>query len=300
VGDRIDWFADDTDTLVRWRESDHGQHVELGIAEVNLVGLLGELGATWSREGQPLLPVGTIYDPFVARALEPWSFGIYAGGQSILVGTPSGVTLGPEGGAHQSVITPSIGIEQPGCVAYEPAFGRDFEWTFLHALSRLGRPDGEAAYFRLSTRPIDQALAGEASRADVLAGAYRLRPADGAKVTIVAMGALVPEALEAAEELGAEVVCVTSADLLFRALQARSGLGEGNPAILERAFPAARPLVTVLDGHPHTLAFLGGVHGVPVACLGVSRFGQSGDIGELYEHHEIDAESIVGAALDLL
>ena len=139
-GERIDWFADDTDTLVRWRESDHGRHIELGIAEVNLVGLLGELGATWSRDGQPLLPVGTIYDPFVARALEPWSFGIYAGGQSILVGTPSGVTLGPEGGAHQSVITPSIGIEQPGCVAYEPAFGQDLEWCLLHALSRLGRP----------------------------------------------------------------------------------------------------------------------------------------------------------------
>ena len=143
IGDRIDWFADDTDTLVRWRESDHGRHIELGIAEVNLVGLLGELGATWSREGQPLLPVGTIYDPFVARALEPWSFGIYAGGQSILVGTPSGVTLGPEGGAHQSVITPSIGIEQPGCVAYEPAFGQDLEWCLLHALSRLGRPGGD-------------------------------------------------------------------------------------------------------------------------------------------------------------
>ena len=171
-GDRIDWFADDTDTLVRWRETDHGRHIELGIAEVNLVGLLGELGATWSRDGQPLLPVGTIYDPFVARALEPWSFGIYAGGQSILVGTPSGVTLGPEGGAHQSVITPSIGIEQPGCVAWEPAFGQDFEWTFLHALSRLGREDGEAAYFRLSTRPIDQSL-HTGTRADVLRGGYR-------------------------------------------------------------------------------------------------------------------------------
>jgi pyruvate dehydrogenase E1 component len=300
IGERIDWFADDTDTLVRWRESDHGRHVELGIAEVNLVGLLGELGATWSRDGQPLLPVGTIYDPFVARALEPWSFGIYAGGQSILVGTPSGVTLGPEGGAHQSVVTPSIGIEQPGCVAWEPAFGRDFEWTFLHALSRLGRPDGESAYFRLSTRPVDQALAGEAAREDVLGGAYRLRPADGAGVTIAAMGAVVPEALAAAEEIGAEVVCVTSADLLFRALQARAGLGDGDHSILARAFPHARPLVTVLDGHPHTLAFLGGVHGVPVTSLGVRRFGQSGDIGELYEHHQIDAESIVGAALDLL
>src|SRR5690349_4719560 len=225
LGDRIDWFADDTDTLVRWRESDHGRHLELGIAEVNLVGLLGELGATWSRDGQPLLPVGTIYDPFVARALEPWSFGIYAGGQSILVGTPSGVTLGPEGGAHQSVITPSIGIEQPGCVAYEPAFGQDFEWCFLHALAQLGKPGGTSAYFRLSTRPIDQSL-HTGTREEALAGAYKLRPHDAPDVVIAVMGALVPEAIAAADTLtedgglNVEVVCITSADLLFRSFQA--------------------------------------------------------------------------------
>jgi pyruvate dehydrogenase E1 component len=305
LGDRIDWFADDSDTLVRWRESDHGRHIELGIAEVNLVGLLGELGATWSRDGRPLLPVGTIYDPFVARALEPWSFGIYAGGQSILVGTPSGITLGPEGGAHQSVVTPSVGIEQPGCVAWEPAFTQDFEWSFLHALSQLGRPGGSSAYFRLSTRPVDQALAAvpedaaarEARRRDALAGGYRLRDGDG--VTIVGVGALMPEALEAAAELDAEVVCLTSPSLVFRALQARAGLQEGDPAILERLFGAPRPLVTVLDGHPHTLAFLAGVHGAAIACLGVSQFGQSGDIADLYRHHGVDAETIVGAALDL-
>jgi pyruvate dehydrogenase E1 component len=305
LGERIDWFADDTDTLVRWQETDHGRHIELGIAEVNLVGLLGELGATWSRDGQPLLPVGTIYDPFVSRALEPWSFGIYAGGQSILVGTPSGVTLGPEGGAHQSVITPSIGIEQPGCVAWEPAFGQDLEWTLLQALSRLGRPGGESAYFRLSTRPIDQAL-HTGTREEVLAGGYRLRPADDPDVRIAVMGALVPEAIEGVrmleEEAGvrAEVVCVTSADLLFRSFQARAGLGEGDPRTVDRLFGGGVPIVTLVDGHPHTLAFLGGVGGDRIACLGVQRFGQSGDIGELYEHHQIDAESVVGAALDLL
>src|SRR4051794_33135013 len=141
-GERVDWFADDTDTLVKWSETSRGQHIELGIAEGNLVGLLGELGATWSRDGQPLLPIGTIYDPFVTRALEPWSFGMYAGGQSILVGTPSGVTLAPEGGAHQSITTPSVGLEQPKCIAWEPTFGQDLEWTLLHALSRLGRLDG--------------------------------------------------------------------------------------------------------------------------------------------------------------
>ena len=160
LGDRIDWFADDTDTLVRWRESEHGQHIELGIAEVNLVGLLGELGATWSRDGQPLLPIGTIYDPFVNRALEPWSFGIYAGGQSILVGTPSGVTLGPEGGAHQSIITPSVGIEQPGCMAWEPAFGAGPR-VALPARARAPRPARRhvARTSACRTRPIDQALA---------------------------------------------------------------------------------------------------------------------------------------------
>ncbi|MBA3807530.1 MAG: pyruvate dehydrogenase, partial [Solirubrobacterales bacterium] len=159
VGERIDWFADDGDTLVRWRETEHGQHIELGIAEGNLVGLLGELGATWSRDGQPLLPIGTLYDPFVNRALEQWSFGIYAGGQSILVGTPAGVTLAPEGGAHQSIITPSVGLEQPRCVAWEPAWAQDLEWILLHALGRLGRADGTSAYLRLSTRPLEQSLA---------------------------------------------------------------------------------------------------------------------------------------------
>ncbi len=312
VGERIDWFADDTDTLVKWRQSDHGQHMELGIAEVNLVSLLGELGATWSRDGQPLLPVGTIYDPFVSRALEPWSFGIYGGGQSILVGTPSGVTLGPEGGAHQSVTTPSIGIEQPGVTTWEPAFGQDFEWTFLHALGRLGRAGGTSAYFRLSTRPIDQSLAHDGAgdreqrRSQVLRGAYRLRAHDDAEVAIAVMGAMVPEACAAADllhtEAGvrADVVCVTSADLLYRALRARSGFGEADDSILDEVFPRALPLVTLLDGHPHTLTFLGSVRTVPVTSLGVERFGQSGDVGELYEHHEIDAESVVGAALDLL
>jgi pyruvate dehydrogenase E1 component len=316
LGDRIDWFADDTDTLVRWRETTHGQHIALGIAEGNLVGLLGELGATWSRDGQALLPIGTIYDPFVNRALEPWSFSMYAGGQSILVGTPSGVTLAPEGGAHQSIITPSVGIEQPRCIAWEPAFGQDLEWTLLHALSRLGRPDGTSSYFRLTTRPIDQALAAvpgdpderEERRRRALAGGYRIRTAASAPaITLVGVGALVPEVLAAADALGGvgiacDVVCLTSPDLLFRALQARQGLGAGDDSILDDLFPADRiaPIVSVLDGHPHTLSFLSAIRCVPIACLGVSDFGQSGDVDDLYRYFGIDTETIIGAAIDLL
>jgi hypothetical protein len=207
--ERRDWFADDAETVLHWREKPSGQHIELGIAEVNLVSLLGELGVTWSRWGQPLLPIGVLYDPFVERALEPWSYGIYAGGQSILVGTPSGVSLAPEGGAHQSIKTPSIGLEQPGCVSYEPAFAVDTEWALLASLGRLGVPGGSSAYLRLSTRPVDQSLAAvpadpaarERRRRQVVAGGYPLCRAESPTITVAAMGAVVPEALVAAARL---------------------------------------------------------------------------------------------------
>ncbi|WP_243794573.1 transketolase-like TK C-terminal-containing protein [Saccharopolyspora gloriosae] len=312
---RRDWFADDAETILHWREQPTGQHLELGIAETNLVGLLGELGATWSRWGEPLLPIGVLYDPFVERALEPWAFGIYAGGQSILVGTPSGVSLAPEGGAHQSIKTPSIGLEQPGCVSYEPAFALDVEWTLLASLAQLGKPDGSSAYLRLSTRQVDQTLAAvptdpaarERRRRQVVAGAYPLRSTENPKLTIAAMGVTVTEALAAADRLGqagvdADVVCVTSPDLLFRALRARQGRQEGSSWILDQAFPAHRaaPMVTICDGHPHTLAYLATINQVPGTTLGVTGFGQSGSPEDVYHHHGLDTDSIVRAGLDLL
>ncbi|KQU45108.1 pyruvate dehydrogenase [Rhodococcus sp. Leaf278] len=312
--ERHDWFGDDAETIMHWREGPTGQHMELGIAETNLVGLMGELGATWSRWGEPLFPIGVMYDPFVERALEPWSYGIYAGGQSILVGTPSGVTLAAEGGAHQSIKTPSIGLEQPGCISYEPAFAIDVEWTLLASIAKLGRPDGTSAYLRLSTRPVDQTLADvpsdpaarERRRKQVVAGGYPLVRRDGATVTIAAMGALMSEALDAAtrlEQIGivADVLCITSPGQLYRAVQARQGHGDAESWILDQLLPADRatPMVTVLDGHPHTLAFLATVNRVASTSLGVSNFGQVGSLDEVYKHHHIDTDSIVGAALDV-
>jgi pyruvate dehydrogenase E1 component len=312
---RRNWFADDAETIMHWREKPTGQHMELGIAETNLVGLIGELGATWSRWGEPLFPIGVLYDPFVERALEPWSFGIYAGGQSILVGTPAGVTLAAEGGAHQSIKTPSIGLEQPGCTSYEPAFAIEVEWTLLDCISRLGRPDGGSSYLRLSTRPVQQDIAAipvdpaarERRRRHVVAGAYTLRSAQAPAVAIVVMGAMVTEAVAAHERLAqigidTEVVCVTSPGLLFDAARARQGFGDAPSWILDQVFPADRaaPMVTVLDGHPHTLAFLPAINRVRGMTLGVSGFGQVGELQDVYRYHGIDADSIVRAALDLV
>lgn len=313
--ERKNWFSDDSETIMHWNEKPTGQHIELGIAETNLVGLISELGATWSRWGQPLFPIGVLYDPFVERALEPWSFGIYAGGQSILVGTPSGVTLAPEGGAHQSLKTPSIGIEQPGCTSYEPAFGIEVEWTLLASIANLGKPDGTSAYLRLSTKPVDQQLANipedpaarERRRRQVVAGAYRLRTAENPKAVIVTMGALVADALIAANRLsdqgiGVDVIVITSPGLIFDALQAKRGVASAQSWIIDQVFPADRalPMVTVLDGHPHTLAFLAGINQVVSRNLGVSKFGQSGSVEDVYKYHGIDSDEMISAVLDLV
>ncbi len=141
----------------------------------------------------------------------------------------------------------------------------------------------------------------------MLAGGYLLREAASPPdIALVGMGAVLPEVLGAADQLSAaglavDVVCLTSADLVFRALQARQGLLPGDDAILDILLPAERraPIVAVLDGHPHTLAFLSAVRCMPIANLGVHDFGQSGDVQDLYAHFGIDAETIIGAALDL-
>lgn len=121
------------------------------------------------------------------------------------------------------------------------------------------------------------------------------------------MGAVVPEALAAAARLAdlghpTDVVCVTSAGLVFDAMQARAGWGPGESWVLDAAFPARRaaPMVTVLDGHPHSLAFLAGINQVRAAHLGVTRFGQSGDLDEVYRYHGLDTDAIVRAGLGLV
>jgi pyruvate dehydrogenase E1 component len=296
---------------VQWRESPAGQHVELGIAEHNLFLLLGALGLSHELSGIPLLPIGTLYDPFVTRGLDALYHALYSGSRFVVVATPSGVSLAPEGGAHQSVITPAIGVALPAIVSWEPVFAREVEWVLLAALRSVAERR-ESAYLRLSTKPIDQRLApppDAAHRERVLRGGYRLidgrgepgwAPEENA-VHIFAAGVMVPEAVEASRALRAAGLCpsvfaVTSADLLYR------GLRERRPYLEELVTAAEEgvPIVSVLDGHSHALAFLGSALGVPQIALGVDDFGQSGTRADLYRHYGIDAPAIVAAARTLL
>jgi pyruvate dehydrogenase E1 component len=309
--DRSDTFKDERIASAQsWSMSPRGQHIELGIAESNLFILLAALGLAGPLFGSRLLPIGTVYDPFIARGLDSLNYACYQDARFILIGTPSGVSLAPEGGAHQSIYTPLIGIGQPGLAFFEPAHVDELceilRWSFEY----LQDDRGGSVYLRLSTRPIAQPARTMTDdlRSDVLAGGYWLEPpAADAELAIVVSGAVIPEALEALDLIredvpGAGLLVVTSADRLEQEWRHASIAGQRGSQIerLLRQLPEAAGLITVLDGHPATLSWLGAVCRHRTLPLGVDRFGQSGDIPDLYRVAGIDADAIVNAAAHLI
>ena len=309
-------------STAKWEFTPEGQHIELGIAEMNLFLLLGAAGLSHSIFGKRLIPIGTVYDPFVARGLDALNYACYQDARFMIVGTPSGITLAPEGGAHQSIGSPLIGISQDGIAAFEPAFADELavimEWAFDY-LQRDGSDDpdertwlrdetGGSVYLRLSTNPIEQPgrRRDDSFKQGTIDGAYWLRePGPNCEVVIAYQGVVAPEAIKAAGIIGEfrrdiGVLAVTSADRLnagwAAAQRARSkGLTDAKSHIerLLENIPPHCSLVTAIDGHPATLAWLGSVIGHRTVPLGVEHFGQTGTIGDLYRHYGIDAQGIV-------
>ena len=297
----------------KWSASNQGQHIELGIAESNLFLMLAAAGLAGDLFGERLFPIGTLYDPFIARGLDSLNYACYQDARFLLVATPSGITLGPEGGAHQSINPPLIALGQPGLRHYEPAFADELALMMGEAFRLIDDPAGESTYLRLSTRSIVQVgRANEGWQADALAGGYWLRePGPNAEAAIVAMGTVMPEALAAHDELRADIpglglLAVTSPDLLHRgwsAAQARRWQGKREPSHVETLLgklASGAGLVTLADAAPASLSWLGGVLGQRVAPLGVDRFGQTGSLPDLYAAYRLDGEAITEAVAELL
>ena len=314
-------------STAKWDFAPEGQHIELGIAEMNLFLQLGAAGLSHSLFGKRLMPVGTVYDPFVCRGLDALNYACYQDARFMIVGTPSGVTLAPEGGAHQSISTPLIGMAQDGLASFEPAFAEELaiimEWAFdymqrdgdatVDPRTWLRDARGGAVYLRLTTRPIEQAtLPREGLTRGVIDGGYWLRPpGPNTEVVIAYQGAVAPEAIAAAGLIGqgrreVAVLSVTSADRLhagWTAAQNARRLGQADAVSqIERLLgplPRHCSIVTVIDGYPATLSWLGSVAGHRTVALGVEHFGQTGTIGDLYRHFGIDTRGIVRAVSNL-
>ena len=300
-------------SMQKWSGDGAGQHIELGIAENNFFLLLAALGLSAPHFGTRLLPVGTVYDPFIARGLDALNYGCYQDSRFLLVGTPSGLTLGAEGGAHQSINTPLIGMGQPNLVYFEPAFADETALIMAYAFDHMQKPNGSSVYLRLSTRTITQVERAEAGwEEDALKGCYWLhKPGPEAEAAIVFTGAIAPEAIAAWESMigdtpGLGLLNVTSPDLLHRgwsAQRAARWTGKAHePCHAERLLSALSPragLITVIDGSAAALSWLGGVKGMRVSPLGVETFGQTGDLPDLYHTYRLDTDAIVEAAAEL-
>jgi len=297
----------------KWSGGNKGQHIELGIAESNLFLMLAAAGLSGDLFGTRLFPIGTLYDPFIARGLDSLNYACYQDARFLLVATPSGITLGPEGGAHQSINPPLIALGQPGLRHYEPAYADELAAMIEEAFRLIDHPAGESTYLRLSTRNIRQVeRADDSWREDALAGGYWLRePVPGSEAAIVAMGAVMPEALAAWEELRGDVpglglLAVTSPDLLHRgwtAAQAARWQGQRKPSHVEQLLSRlsrTAGLVTLADAAPASLSWLGGVLGQRVAPLGVEKFGQTGNLADLYAAYRLDGAAITKAVAEVL
>ncbi|WP_375404446.1 transketolase [uncultured Sphingomonas sp.] len=297
----------------KWSGHAAGQHMELGIAEHNLFLMLAALGLSGPLFGSRLMPIGTVYDPFIARGLDALNYACYQDARFLLVATPSGVTLGPEGGAHQSINSPLIGIGQPGLTYFEPAFADELALVMRWAFDHMQAEQGGSVYLRLTTRAIRQVDRDDGEwEADALKGGYWLkRPIDGAEAAIVFTGAIAPEVLLAWETLSEDIpglglLNATSPDLLHRGWSARhagrwteGGAGESHVEALLAPLAAGAGLVTIIDGSPSALSWLGGVRGQRVSPLGVDRFGQTGDLIDLYDTYRLGTDSIIDAAAEL-
>ena len=294
-------------STAKWEFDSSGQHIELGIAEMNLFLALAAAGLSSSLFGKRLLPIGTVYDPFVCRGLDALNYACYQDSRFMIIGTPSGVTLAPEGGAHQSIVTPLIGMGQDGLTSFEPAFTDELsvimEWGFSH----MQLDDGGSVYLRLSTKPVEQPqreMTPELA-ADIIKGAYWLRkPGPNCELVIAYQGVIAQEAILAAGHLGEfrrdiGVLAITSADRIYAEFKTQSHNLNKTSHIetLLADVPNYAKMLTVIDGHPATLTWLGGVRGNPTISHGVDHFGQTGQINDLYQHFAIDHESLVRSAL---
>lgn len=325
----VDTFRDErVPSAQKWSFTPRGQHIELGIAEMNLFLLLGAMGLSHSLFGERLIPIGTVYDPFVARGLDALNYACYQDARFLIVGTPSGVTLAPEGGAHQSIAAPLIGMSQDGLASFEPAFADELAVIMAWAFDYMqrngeGNPDertwlrdetGGAVYLRLSTRQLEQPnrVRDAAFEQGVVDGAYWVRrPGPNCDVVIAYQGTVASEAIAAAGMLAdvrrdIGVLAVTSADRLNAgwqaAMRARARGHDGATAHIERllaSLPRHAAIVTVIDGHPATLSWLGGVIGNQTHSLGTEHFGQTGTVADLYRHYGLDAANIAQVAANL-
>ncbi|WP_027516698.1 transketolase [Bradyrhizobium sp. WSM1417] len=317
-GEKADLFrSEKIPSTFNWDFSPKGQHLELGIAEMNLFIMLSALGLSHQINGERLLPVGTLYDPFIERGLDALNYACYQDARFMVAATPSGITLAPEGGAHQSIATPLIGMAQDGLSSFEPAFVDELAvimgWGFNHMQRDPG--EGGSVYLRLSTRSIEQAqriMTPELAEG-ITDGAYWLRkPGPNAEAVIAYTGAVAPEAIEATGFIGESrrdigLLAITSADRLHAGWTAARKLRRDRRGVqhlshiekLLAPLPRDCGIVTVIDGHPAALGWLGSVRGHRVEALGVEQFGQTGTIADLYRHHGIDANAIIDAAESL-
>ena len=286
----------------KWKYAPDGQHIELGIAENNLFLLLASLGISDKLFGTRILPIGTIYDTFISRGLDALNYATYIDSRFILVGTPSGVTLSHEGGAHQSILTPNIGISQPNLIYYEPSYADELNFLFFWGLEYIQKKEGSSVYLRLSTKKLmqPQRELSQKDKQNIINGCYWLqKPQTSQPIILICTGIMIGEVEKlqkkiTQEEVDIGILIAISPDKLYSDwMISKSNSTSSHIEKILKLYNRNTTIITIIDAHSSSLAWIGSVLGHKVFPMGLNKFGQSGDLAEVYKYTNIDFKSII-------
>ena len=314
-GQRYD--AVDRDLLLSYKESEQGQILHEGITEAGSMGSVIAAGSSYATHGEPMIPVYVFYSMFGFQRTgdQMWAMADQLA-RGFLIGATAGrTTLNGEGLQHQDGHSMLLASTNPGCVAYDPAFGFEVSFILEDGLRRMYGDDPEDVFYYLTVynEPYPQPAMPDVPglREGVLRGLYRYAQGagDGPRAQVLASGITVPLALEAQRLLqqdwgvAADVWSVTSWNELRRdaiACESEQLLDPANdrtPYITQALSATTGPVVAVSDwmrSVPDQIS-----RWVPNdwTSLGTDGFGRSDTRAALRRHFHIDAESIAVAVL---
>jgi pyruvate dehydrogenase E1 component len=131
------------------------RHIRFEIAEANCMTAVGAFGKLGYSLGLPYLPIMTVYDFFIKRAFDQLYYNAYWGSTFMVIGTPSGVTLAPEGAQHSW----KNDIQMPNIITWEPAYGVEVDWIVAETVRRHAAGDDKGrsgVVLRCVTRGLPQ------------------------------------------------------------------------------------------------------------------------------------------------
>jgi pyruvate dehydrogenase E1 component len=304
----------DAESLMPYREASNGQILQEGICEAGAMASFQAAGSAYAVHGVPTIPFYIFYSMFGFQRVGDmiWSCADMMCKGFLLGGTAGRTTLNGEGLQHQDGQSHTLASTFPNIKSYDPAFSYELAVIVEDGIDRMYRQDEKIFYYiTLYNQNYTMPARGtqEGLSEQIIQGGYCFRrsDADGPIVNLLSSGAILQEALKAADQLGSLGMAVNVWSITSFTELTRNGVNvdrsnrlnnETHKSYVEKLFENEQGVFVAATDYLKSLA-LGIEKWMPghYEVLGTDGFGLSESRPDVRKHFEVDAGSIVQAAL---